>query len=80
MGWCEIALNVPSDGRCGLDVPVMTEALITGYVDFCNEDLKRCSIQLTDLLADSSNLDGVLSGLERFRRNAGETVNVDVHL
>jgi hypothetical protein len=80
MGWREIALNIPSNVRCVLDVPVMTEAMITGYVDFCNENLKRCSIQLTGLLADSSDLDGVLSGLERFRRNTGETANVDVHL
>lgn len=80
MGWREIALNVPSNGRCGLDVPVMTEALITGYVDFCNEDLNRCSIQLTGLLADSSNLEGVLGGLERFRRNTREERHVDVQV
>jgi len=80
MGWRELALDVPSGGRCGLDISVMTEALITGYVDYCNEDMKKCSIQLTGLLADSSNLEGVLSGLERFRRNTGEKENVDIHL
>jgi len=80
MGWREIVLDVPAGGRCGLDVPVMTEALITGYVDFCNEDLKRCSIQLTDLLADASSVDDVLAGMERFRRNTGKTMSVDVHI
>jgi len=71
MGWREIALNIPSGSRCGLDVPVMTEAMITGYVDGCNEDVKKCSIQMTGLVADSPDAGHVLSGLERFRRNSG---------
>lgn len=80
MKWCRTVLDVPAGDRCELDVPVMTEAMLTGYVDFCSEDLKRCSMEITGLLVDASSVDDVLAGVERFRRNAGKTMNVDFHL
>ncbi len=77
LGWQELALDIPTGGRCGLEVPVMTEAMITGYADFLSENVRKGSALLTGVLADSSCLEAVLDGLDRYRRNMEGTAGVD---
>ncbi len=78
MGWRELVLDIPAGGRCPLQVSIMTEAVITGYADFCSEDPGKFPAQVTGILADLSCLDDVMHGLERFRRNTGNAMNMDV--
>jgi hypothetical protein len=71
IGWRNLAMDVPAGDRCRLDVSVMTEAIATGYMDFCGE-ARRWPVFSTEFLADSTCLDGVVQGLDRFQRNAGD--------
>jgi len=78
MGWGELAIDIPAAGRCSLEVPIMTEAVITGYMDYGIEGGRLSSRLSTDLLIDPSGLEDARKGLERFRRNAGKTMNLEV--
>lgn len=78
--WQSLALDIPAGGRCLLDASLMTEAMVTGLVDFCCE-APRWPVRSTDLLADFSYLNGVVNGLECFRKNARDAAaNVDIFL
>lgn len=78
MGWRELVLDIPTGGRCPLQVPIMTEAVITGYADFCSEAPARFPAHVTGILAGPSCLEDVMQGLARFRKNAGDATHMDV--
>ena len=78
MNWRTLAVDIPGERRCGLEVPVMTEAMAAGYMDFCSEK-QQGTLSSIEFLADAACRDGVLRGLNRLRNNVGDiTADVDM--
>ncbi len=70
-GWKDVAFEIPGAGRCHLEVPVMTEALVTGMFDALAGNVSVfCSI-----LCDEQLRPCIDQGLERVRRNVEDVLN-----
>ncbi|MFB3926012.1 MAG: M17 family peptidase N-terminal domain-containing protein [Syntrophales bacterium] len=78
LGWEKYAFEIPAAGRCPLQVPIMTEAVITGLYDFYATRGESWKYLSPILLSRESDLKEILLGLERFRKNVGDDLIVDI--
>lgn len=66
----EFAFSIPGAGRCGLLVPTMTEAVVTGCFDFFSQNKEAAGAVSPCVLADESRRDEVIEGLNKFKMQA----------
>ena len=69
LGCKDFAFNIPAAGNCHLDVPTITEAMITGCFDFLSRDIEKWATFSTGILTHESYLEDVIKGLQNFRHN-----------
>ncbi len=71
IGATDLALPMPAAGRGPLKLLEMTEALLTGIFDGCEQDTERLSALRIEIPVKADQVYAVLQGLEQFRRRAG---------
>jgi hypothetical protein len=76
LDWGGYAFEIPAAGRCGLELPVMTEAFMTGLYDFYNKTKNWDRIRLV-LIGDRGHVEEIVGGLERFKKNTGDGLDLD---
>ncbi len=78
MKWNDIAFEIPAAGRCSLELPVMTEAVLTGFFDALSKEIGRLEVLSPSLLVREEFMDPVLAGVERFKKNFKDMIPVEV--
>jgi hypothetical protein len=71
LGAMDLALPMPAAGRGALNLPGMTEALVTGIFDGCAQEPERLSLLALEIPVKADNAFDVMQGLDRFRKHAG---------
>ena len=74
----DFAFDLPAAGRCHLSVPEITEAIIRGCFDFLSSDIEKWANSSTTILANTSYLADVLSGLNNFRCSVRDVPIIEI--
>ncbi len=75
--WTDFAFEIPAAGRCSLELPIMAEAVLTGFFDFFSQGTEPESF-CPALLARDCDLEAFYAGIERFRKNVGKHIEVEI--
>ena len=78
MGCVDFAFDIPVVGRCNLEIPLVTEAMIAGCFDFFSKDIKKLSSISPCVLSDESCFDEVVLGLQKFKVRVKNEVRIDI--
>jgi hypothetical protein len=74
----DFAFNLPAAGRCHLDVPDITEAMMTGCFNYVAQDIEKWASFSTSIIARKSYLDDVIKGLKNFQRNTRDVSIIEI--
>lgn len=74
----DFAFDIPAIGRCNLEVPLMTEAMITGCFDFLFKNIEKWGSVSPCILGDESCLDEIVLGLHKFKVSVKEKVKINI--
>lgn len=77
-GCVDFAFDIPAIGRCNLEVPLMTEAMITGCFDFLLKDIEKLDSVSPCVLGDESSLDEIVLGLHKFKVSVKEKIKINI--
>lgn len=77
-GCVDFAFDIPAIGRCNLEVPLMTEAMITGCFDFLSKDIEKLDSVSPCVLGDESSLDEIVLGLHKFKVSVKEKIKINI--
>lgn len=78
IGCKDFAFDIPVVGRCSLEVPLMTEAMIAGCFDFLSKDIEELNSVLPCVLGDESCFDEIVLGLHKFKVSVKERGRVEI--
>lgn len=78
IGCVDFAFDIPAAQRCNLEVPLMTEAMITGCFDFISENIEDLNSVSPCVLGDESCLDEVILGLHKFKVGVKGKGRIDI--
>jgi hypothetical protein len=78
IGCKDFVFNLPAAGRCHLDVPGMTEAMVRGCFDFLSKDIEKWATASTGILVEESHLEDVITGLQNFKRNVRDVSVIEI--
>jgi hypothetical protein len=76
--WGDCAFEIPAAGRCGLALPIMAEAVLTGFFDAFSKDIGQLESLSPVLLIRENFIEPVLAGAERFRKNINYVIPVEM--
>lgn len=74
----DFAFSLPAAGRCHLSVSAITESMVRGCFDFLSRNIEKWATSSTTILADASNLEDVVSGLNNFRIKARDISIIEI--
>ncbi len=77
LDWDAYAFEIPAAGRCGLELPVMTEAFMTGLYDYYERKAGKWDRIRLVLIGDRGQIEEILGGLERFIKNTKDSMDID---
>ncbi|MDO9527826.1 MAG: M17 family peptidase N-terminal domain-containing protein [Syntrophales bacterium] len=74
----DFAFDIPAIGRCNLEVPLMTEAMITGCFDFLFKNIEKWGSVSPCILGDEACIDEIVLGLHKFKVSVKEKVKINI--
>jgi hypothetical protein len=80
LGWDDFAFEVPAACRSTLEMPIMTEAVMTGFFDAFSKDIGRLETLSPVLLIGEEMKPAILAGVERFRKNTRDIIPVEMEI
>ena len=78
MNCLDFAFDIPAIGRCNLEVPLMTEAMITGCFDFLFKNIEKWSSVSPCILCEEACLDEMVLGLHKFKVSVKGKVKINI--
>ena len=76
--WDDFAFEIPGTGRCNLEMPIMTEAVLTGFFDAFSKNIANLEVLNPVLLIGQEMMEPVLDGVERFKKNIKGVIPVEM--
>jgi hypothetical protein len=74
----DFAFSLPAAGRCHLDVPDMTEAMIRGSFDYLSKDIEKWATCSTSIIVRESYLREIMTGLENFQHHVRDVSVIEI--
>ena len=73
----DIAFDIPGPGRCSLEIPKMTTAMISGFIDARAEGQDETEISAC-ILGDETYRDEIMLGANQFKVNVKNKLKVTI--
>ncbi len=75
--WSDFSFEIPAAGRCGLELPIMSEAVLTGFFDAFSKNIGQLESISPVLIIGEDLEDSVRTGVERFRKNIKDVIPIE---